>query len=142
MRCLTPCRMFVDVDSAEPTSAAAAAAEPPLELEAVDVDTDNVDADAVLVQKSAPLASASLASAKTVVGSATTDIVERSPPRTHLWLVFLFVMLLFDCVNCVCLFRSCRKVRETKDTRTVERLFAPAAEVGCSIHACWRVSFS
>ena len=67
------------------------------------MDTD-VNTDAIRSQESAPLPSSSLAITKTVVGSVTTYIVERSPARMHLWFVFLFVMLLRDCVR---LFHSC-----------------------------------
>ena len=129
--------MDVDPADSEPP-AAAAAAQPSLQLEAVVVDTE-ADADAVRAQESAPLASASLANTMTVVDSATTDIAGSCPARTHLWFVFLFVMLLRDCV---CLFRSCRKQWEIKDTRRAEHMFAPAAEAGRSIHVCWRVCFA
>lgn len=92
----------MNVYPAEPP-AAAAAAQPPLQLEVAVVDTD-VNADAVHAPESAPLASAYVANAKTVAGSVTTDIVGRSPASTHLWFVFLFVMLWRDCVR---LFHSC-----------------------------------
>ena len=71
----------MDADPAEP---AAAAAHTPLQQDAVVVDTDHVNADAVGVKESALLASAPIASTKTVVCSMTTDIVERSSARTHL----------------------------------------------------------
>ena len=91
---------------AVPAEPAAAAAQLPLQLEAVVLDTDHVNADAVRVPESAPHASAPTASTNTAVGSVTTEIAECSPARTHLWFVFLFVMLLRDCVR---LFRSYQK---------------------------------
>ena len=38
-----------------------------------------------------------------------TGIVERSAPRTRLWLVFLFVMLLRDSVRCFAAVESSKK---------------------------------
>ncbi len=103
---------------AYPAESAAAAAQPPLQLEAVVVDTDHVDADAVRVPDSAPLASAPIASTNTVVGSITTDIVERSPACMHLWFVFLFVMLLRDCGACFAAIESSEKPRTLEELNT------------------------
>jgi hypothetical protein len=69
-----------------------------------------------------------------VVGSVATGIVERSAARTHLWLVFLFVMLLRDSVRLFAAVESSKKPNELLTClRQLQKLEAAFTFAGVSV---------